>query len=403
MRLEDRLRRDLPEAVRDVRTPEQGWTGVERGLVRHHRRVIAARAGLTAVVLVAFGGILWWAATSFTGQQPGPRPASPPPSPVPTASSAAPGGEAKGFQPSAAAFFDASHGLSGGDTARDCGAEPCGGAIERTDDGGRTWQVVYRDEAPVTGMTVAGSEAWALVGPCPVTSQPQPCDNRILHSPDGGSTWDTLGRAPVYELRFATPLVGWALSTNAVLGSAGQPVARTLDGGRTWVEVPSPCPGEAPLPSSVDFVDADHGWVACVGDAATIQQGKAVFETTDGGSTWETRAQILTGAQQAGDLNIGGHTPQLFFLPDGHGWLWMSRDCLYKTTDRGQTWTRTGGTDLCERDLDEISSVQFLDDHDGFALVRSPAEGAGSKATMTMLTSHDGGATWSVVQAWPAS
>ncbi|HJP65489.1 MAG TPA: hypothetical protein VKA30_04205, partial [Actinomycetota bacterium] len=386
-----RLRRELPGVVDDVRPSETAWDGVERGIVRHRRRVMVARAGVATVVLAAFGAILWWAATTFTGEKPGPVPATHPPSPRPSAT-APPSGEAKGFHPQSIAFFDPQDGLAGGTTPTNCGEGfPCGGAIERTTDSGKTWTVVFRGEQPVTGLSVFGDEAWAVAGGCATSSL---CQNAILHSADGGVTWEALGQDFVYSLGFADQNLGWALSTRAQLETQNQPIARTVDGGASWQDIPSPCPADAPVPSSVDFAAPANGWVACVGDAATIQQGKAVFESTDGGVTWRPRAEVLTGASRAGDLSISGHTPRLFFLPDGHGWLWLDRDCLYATTDDGATWTQVGA-DICKPDLNFVANVQFFTDTDGIGLMQ-----AADVQQLQLIASDDGGVSWSVVRTW---
>jgi len=307
-----------------------------------------------------------------------------------------PGG-LKSFQPQSVAFWDPQRGLAAG-YAGHC-SPPCGpGLIAATTDGGQTWSEVNRSTAPVLEVSVVDpNRGWALAGTC---SNPGPanCDNTILETSDGGQTWAAVGRAPVNHIDFVDSTNGWGLSLTARLsGTTGEPIAKTSDGGATWTTVPGPCPADASMPSGIHFVDALHGWMSCVGDAATVQQGKAVFETTDGGTTWKGRAHVLTAAQTAGDLSINGHTPQLFFLPDGRGWLWMDRDCLYSSADRGQTWTRTA-SDICSPDLNFVKSAEFFSDQNGVALLW-----VADAQQLRLIVSHDGGASWSNVHAWPTA
>ena len=389
MKLDDRLRRDLPRSVEGLTPSSASWNGVERGLVRHARRAAVARVALAVAVLGGFVGVLLWVASSYLRQTPSPRPLATTP---PIQSSPSPlGGEAPGFNPSRVAFWSPEVGLAVG-SAGPC-AESCAGAIELTNDGGQSWHAVQRTEDAVADVATAGSsDGWAVVGSC----REPGCDNLILKSDDGGQTWTELGPAPVYQIDFASGEIGWGLSVNAALsGAGGQPVARTVDGGRTWTETESPCPPDTPVPSSVDFVDPDDGWMACVGDAATSQQGKAIFETGDGGATWKPLAAVTYSGGAAGDLGITGHQPALAFRPDGQGWLWMDRDCLYASTDRGQSWTRTG-TDICMPDVKFISDLQFFSDRDGVGLLLD-----GDASELQLIQSHDGGATWSVIHTWP--
>jgi photosystem II stability/assembly factor-like uncharacterized protein len=298
------------------------------------------------------------------------------------------------FQPQAVVFFDSQHGLSGGsDGACDTS---CTGVMERSTDGGSTWQPVWTGDGIVDDLTALGpNEAWATIDKCRSTGI-QGCSNLILHSGDGGATWTELVMAPVYRLSFATPDVGWAISTESQ-GSPAAPLANTVDGGRTWTTVADPCPAGAPFPTSIRFASVDQGWLACEGEGATIMSAKAILKSAEGGTSWVPQSEVFAPGSGAtvpvGGLSIDGHQPGLAFRPDGHGWMWLDRDCLYGTADSGANWTRLG---ICQPDLQFVSSACLVDDLHGFALVSSA-----DKRTLELRATDDGGATFHVVASWP--
>src|SRR5438067_817319 len=70
------------EAAGDAEPSENGWEGVQRGVVRHRRRVMATRAALAIAVLGGFAALLVWVTSPFAGHHPGPpRVVGTPPSP----------------------------------------------------------------------------------------------------------------------------------------------------------------------------------------------------------------------------------------------------------------------------------------------------------------------------------
>ena len=103
---------------------------------------------------------------------------------------------------------------------------------------------------------------------------------RVLKTTNGGATWNRLTwavRATLTSLDFVDATHGWVAGTVATGADAGPApvVLRTADGGRTWTPQTLP---PAAYPTSVDFLDADAGWIAG-------QDGR-VFATADGGDTW---------------------------------------------------------------------------------------------------------------------
>ena len=274
-----------------------------------------------------------------------------------------------GFQPSSLAFFDADHGIVAGTIVCPTCTKHRTAAISTTADGGHTWSSPTTfGPAAASGVTVVpgGLDAWALVG------------TRLEHSGDGGTTWSILPDAGVSDPSFATATDGWAIRRTAVSSR----VVATSDGGATWDAAPQPCRHTAIDAIFVTRTSVDDGWVVCGGSAGAGSIVQVVWRTTDGGTTW-TR-----GFHGVAPGPVGYR-----FLDDGHGWRWHYNFAdLFRTTDGGSTWHDLGSVGNVF-----VADVWFVSDANGFAIVR---RGNGSSR---LLTSTDGGASWSGVARFPAS
>lgn len=276
-----------------------------------------------------------------------------------------------GFQPRSLAFFDADHGVVAGSIVCETCAKHRTAAISTTVDGGHTWtSPTTFSSAAASGVTAipGGVDAWALVG------------TRLQHSVDRGATWSILPDAHVLDPSFATPTAGWAIRRTTVSTA----VVATTDGGVTWSAGPTPCHHGARFALFVTRTTIDDGWVVCGGGAAAGSSVQVVWKTTDGGTTW-TR-----GFHGVAPGPIGYR-----FLDDGYGWRWHYNFAdLFRSTDGGTTWhdlgSVAGGNVLVE-------DVWFVSDTDGFAVVKRAND------SQRLLTTTDGGATWSGVVPFPPS
>ncbi len=188
----------------------------------------------------------------------------------------------KGFL-DALAFWDADHGLALGD--------PVGGrfVILATDDGGETWGRVDAGGMP---EALPGEGAFAASGTCLVVQGDRNAwfgtgRGRVFRSTDRGRTWtahETPIRAEnpssgVFSLAFWDPDHGVAVGGDYQdPARAGNVVAVTSDGGRTWRAPTGPGPGGyrsavAHLPGS------DGPTLVAVGPSGTDW-------SRDGGATW---------------------------------------------------------------------------------------------------------------------
>jgi photosystem II stability/assembly factor-like uncharacterized protein len=150
-------------------------------------------------------------------------------------------------------------------------------------DGGATWtsedlssvagmilDVHFLDER--TGFLCAASDA-----------DVEKSHARILKTTDGGASWRVVYESTrpwelIWKCAFPTDQVGYATvqSYDERPEIADRVVAKTIDGGEHWTEVPL-VKDHAVVEFGVGFADADTGWVGAMDGG---------WQTTDGGKTW---------------------------------------------------------------------------------------------------------------------
>lgn len=252
------------------------------------------------------------------------------------------------------------------------------GAIVRTDDGGNTWttQKVFNANIDVKFFFIDPLTGWA-VGLTRSTREgggTRYLNYFILHTSDGGKTWvaqfdepagrkQTLGDG-LLDVFFINRDIGW------VVGSGGR-ILSTNDGGRHWGRQRS---GTLARLRGVQFVDANIGWAIGENDA---DEGSSavILHTEDGGKGWKVQWKKKTDW-------IGFRVLQ--FIDSHTGWgagaiNEYSGDCLFvRTTDGGRTWSEM---EFPEIDFEEM---RFLDKNRGVILT----------GKSHILITHDGGKTW---------
>jgi photosystem II stability/assembly factor-like uncharacterized protein len=206
----------------------------------------------------------------------------------------------------------------------------------------------------------------------------------LLHTTDGGATWQPSARTDaVRRVGFADRAHGWVLTANGVL-------ARTTDGGASWRDVHNPCtpgPGgefaEIALPS---FFGASDGWMLCPGEPGTGQQGKDLYRTRDGGSTWALIASSSDRSNATGHFQLSGfgYANDLMFVDARLGWIALSRANVLTTDDGAQSWHSLSLPAAWGEPF--VYGIVFTDARHGFLV-----EGDVLAAT------EDGGATWTQV------
>jgi photosystem II stability/assembly factor-like uncharacterized protein len=263
------------------------------------------------------------------------------------------------FQPVSIAFIDARHGVLAEDDWVCQKAHGCEGRILMTEDGGSRWRVTFTGARGVELFPVRGTQVvYALTG------------DAMLKSTDAGLHWRRLGWRPAL-VSFVTPAHGWRLGRATTLAHPPQ-LYETRDGGRSWITRVDPCKGDYGVPAALSFASKTRGWIVCNTQATAGYQGKAVWMTTDGGTSWELRGRTHPigppePKQQVGNLPGYGYPTDATFLADGHGWVLQGRGDMLITADGGHTWQHSP---LTKPDTIAAQSADLLSDRLGFVLLR---------------------------------
>jgi photosystem II stability/assembly factor-like uncharacterized protein len=297
-------------------------------------------------------------------------------------------------------MLDATNGWAVGGQAQDSDH------VLSTADGGQTWLDVTPPEPVLSGTSQAAIGFFVDVNTAWVTYYPQkglnvPPEARVWRTQDGGQTWqssaplDLQGLNEFYlasDLVFADLQNGWLL-VHVGVGMSHDYVAlyRTMDGGQTWARLIDPY-GVSGIQgcqkTGLVFTTAQAGWLT--GDCNGVEAGAFLFQTADGGQTWQP--VTLPVPADAPDLFSDpgpacGTRSAIFFSPQV-GKLIVTcsdyardpavlSDYLYTTLDGGSSWTAVS----CPAD-----SVLFLSPDIGWALGRD------------VFHTSDGGQTWTAVK-----
>lgn len=215
------------------------------------------------------------------------------------------------------------------------------------------------------------------------------------------------GRRAFYGFAFTEPSSAFVVGTEQKKEGYTALILRTLDGGKTWQEVPTdvrPEPDRSKRPAlhSISFCGDQTGW--SVGE-------NLILHTKDGGESWQTQRDNVTdgrlfsvaclSAQRAWAVGTGG---LLLRTVDG-GAAWTSqeshtKDDLMRIRFAGKSGWIVGGTNgravlLRTRDSGERWQPQQLNVSTGlFDIFILGSHGWISGEKGTILLSTDGGQSW---------
>jgi photosystem II stability/assembly factor-like uncharacterized protein len=269
--------------------------------------------------------------------------------------------------------------------------------VDRTSDGGRTWESAplpsaalghgYRS-AYVSFATAL--DGWVTVQPW----EPQGNTTVVFASTDGGATWSMVdGDAPVSAVAFLTPEIGWGLNPTSTT------LYRTTDGGASWqpVDVPAPAGGSLTMPK---FFGTD-GYLL-----ALPKSGKAVVEeTSDGGAVWRARETPFVAAALAttsGPLSYSAEPLCLgcvepFAVVSPTEWVFWGGGALWLTVDGGRSWrstrpeSSTGGfAPSFETGRVSTALLQFSSGADGWVVATGPGSAQQPVQSVLLRTRDDG-------------
>jgi photosystem II stability/assembly factor-like uncharacterized protein len=208
----------------------------------------------------------------------------------------------------------------------------------RTRDGGRSWQPVDLDGAPVAGIcaidvlrseTIVEGEVRerVLVHAAGRANGPA----QLLRSEDGGETWrfidlsDRVGM--ILDVKFTDPSTGYVFAgSNADLAQSSAVILRTRDGGRSWREVYRSGRKHEIL-WKASFTEGAAYATLQNNDPANVQQ--RVVKSTDDGETWFELPLVADASVR--EYGIG-------FVDSANGWVGTSAGG-FETRDGGLSWT----------------------------------------------------------------
>jgi photosystem II stability/assembly factor-like uncharacterized protein len=273
---------------------------------------------------------------------------------------------------------------------------PTQAVVWRTQDGGQNWQ----SSAPLdlhglnelyqaSDLVFAGAQdGWLLVHVGVGMSHDYVT---LFRTTDGGQTWtrliDPYGDSGIQGcqktgLVFPTAQTGWLTGDcNGVM--AGAFLFQTIDGGQTWQTVSLPAPADAPNL----FSDPSP---ACGTRSAvffTPQAGKLIVNCSDYSKDPAVTSYYLYTTHDGGSTWVSSSSPAgtLVFRSEDTGWA-IDRD-LFHTSDGGQTWMEV-------KKVNWDGQFSFVSDTVGWAVARATSN-AGTMIALVQTT--DGGQTWTEI------
>jgi photosystem II stability/assembly factor-like uncharacterized protein len=174
-------------------------------------------------------------------------------------------------------------------------------------------------------------------------------------------------------------------------------IAMTRGGGATWSVRPGPCRGWQNMPVAFSFTSSSTGWLLCGSrdPGAGFFQFKAVYRTVDVGRSWRPTIRMSPEGSTGCCLRPNGGALGIRMFGDGSGYVWAGGGYPYlaHTADGGASWRTVwegmdgGGS--------ELPSIWWLDELTAFAIRWRSSFG------LDLVTTSDGGDSWSSIERWP--
>jgi photosystem II stability/assembly factor-like uncharacterized protein len=268
-------------------------------------------------------------------------------------------------------------------------------------------------QVPQTGVVMSvealGSSVWVVESTCPApTDLSHPCPMRLLESVDGGRTWDSVGvpsGATTDDLDAQTWLVR-VTATTAYLASnpalkfdrqsSTAPLWYTADGGRTWSARQVDC-GFSAMTDAISAAPDGTLLAVCATEPSAGNQPKSTVRSTDGGRTWTTMTQCPGGGEALSfDCAIDpplsfGYLGEIDAVSADTIYLVGGRSSLLVTHDGGATWA------VVQPMIGDTSAgtqkVVFFDESDGVVL----GDDGQNDDVATIWSTDDQGVTWHAV------
>lgn len=262
-----------------------------------------------------------------------------------------------------------------------------GSGIERSTDGGQTWQFtplpgcVQTCGANISLSFTDAEHGFASIGP------DQQGTSALFATTDGGTTWalvSDLPRTPGARILFTNDVDGWMVNANESVDGGGEEgsLFQTTDGGVSWHQAPGlPMTDSFQLPT---FFGQDG--VVLEAPPGDVPNPPVVFTTDDGGSSWTPHPppyDPATGRWASPGVGIP------FSASTYTDWSLFVGPELYATANAGGTWARALPTPTWQPD--EMQSMVFATPEEGWAVAQRP----GCSCYSVLMSTLDGGEHWS--------
>ena len=225
--------------------------------------------------------------------------------------------------------------------------------------------------------------------PPPPPLPPPPITDPVGTISPLAARWSELPNSPTspsghfQDVWFINASEGWVVS---LIGD----VHHTIDGGVNWetLRTGSNTAG-SPFFRAVTFVSPTLGWVGDLNNFNNPTPGRALWETRDGGRTFENISNRITGVMPTGICGLYSVDATTIY---GVG-RWHGPAAFIKSTDGGATWQSKSLAPLMTGAVD----IHFFDRQRGIiagarGVGSTPAEQTSSRTVIAMTT--DGGETW---------
>src|SRR5262249_14200908 len=151
--------------------------------------------------------------------------------------------------------------------------------------------------------------------PVPDTPTPPPINAPVVESP------------ALVNVQFLNELDGWGVTETQIV--------RTNDGGTTWYDVTPHDLAEKGSAPAAFILDQDHAWIQQL-DFNNYPYNGLLYRTADGGLTWTIASTPFSEGT-------------LLFIDVKNGWMLANFGvgagsnaiAVFQTTDGGTTWTQT--------------------------------------------------------------
>jgi photosystem II stability/assembly factor-like uncharacterized protein len=228
-------------------------------------------------------------------------------------------------------------------------------------------------------------------------------ETQVVRTNDGGITWYDVTPPDITETGFSVDIFVldkdhvWMQIPDFENYPNGGFLYHTDDGGITWMIYTTPFSG-----GDINFLDANRGWMLADLGVGAGSNAVAVYQTTDGGETWDrTYTNDPNNSEASDSLPLGGIKSGLVPLNMQTAWVGgvvyaPGTAYLYRTDDGGQNWAQASlplpqGAENFELSID-IDHMQFVTANDGFLVLRM----SGERTQTAFYVTRDGGDTWTL-------